>query len=160
MSNRVLVRLTPWLLLSALALPGACHAPDELLTAPDSDTQQTPWTVTLIVSGGFAGVHRAITADQTGVVKYEDRKTGTVSNEAMGAADLRTLGALINNLPDRPDDVRSRSNCYDCYHYQLDYARDGVAGSYRLSDVDLSDSDVRELVAFLRTRLFEARIAE
>ncbi len=137
--------------LLSLCLPG-CGAQRATTTAPDDS-----WQVTFLVSGGFAGLDRQLVLASSGDATATDRRrnrqvTRPLSRDALKEIDSLIASAVSIDLP-------NRTQCRDCYAYDIDVRTPKRQVTIRAGDDALGDSSAA-LLARALTRLVGQLLSE
>jgi len=140
---------------AAVALIYGCAAAGPGLSSERNGRQvspQTPpWTLSLHVSGGFAGVERTLQVSSAGDISAEDSKRAEPATARATTGELATIRSFVAmEIPAR----RARSGeCRDCFRYALEIAANGRLSMFEFDDVTLTGSDIEPLVRVLMTML-------
>lgn len=110
---------------------------------------QSNWSVSMHISGGFTGEMREISVDQTGQAVILDAKTKSKSGIQVTQNDLQTIAKLVKLLPGRISPTKKYHQCPDCRTYELLAHVDGRKIMSSTNDVNLQDSETKELVQLL-----------
>ena len=140
-------------LLLACCSPVVEKQPARATTASGSGSQATAWRVDFHLSGGFAGVDRALTLSSNGNLSAEDRRQPTRVTGKATAAELDQIAPLVVRIKSIPDTPRGDSRCRDCLSYSLDVETDGRRFTTRLDDTAIAGSGLNELVRALTALL-------
>ena len=110
------------------------------------------WTLTLRVSGGFAGVDRTLQVTNSGgVTAIDHRRSQTATSTASPAllAELIDLDRRLTNVVDPAPSV-----CHDCLIYELTFRPEtGQSRVWRLDDRTREPADLVGLVTSLADAL-------
>ena len=141
-----------------MVMVSGCHSPESQVSTaqvatPAASNNSAPaaqtWSVRVVITGGFAGEHREIAIDgAAGRAVLTNHKTGQRKEQALPGADHDQIAQLVRTLP-KELASQSNGNCNDCFNFDLDVSRDGVAQSVRLESFMLSDSVYGPLIAKL-----------
>jgi hypothetical protein len=105
---------------------------------------EPPWTVELVVSGGFAGIEHKLEIDSSGGYQAEDVQAGT---KVEGSLSAEMLAMVEGQLPlvCQPSPGRPPA-CADCLQYSIEVT--SASGNYQvvLNDVSLAQSPMAPLV--------------
>jgi hypothetical protein len=131
-------------------MPSPTHAPTSV-----SCTVQAPWSVELIVTGGFAGVERKVEVDSSGAYQAKDLQTGASSEGTLSAEAVAQIQADLPAVCQAAEAGRPPA-CADCFQYLL-----GVrfaSADYRIgfNDLSLPNNPAAPLVGDLTHVLNEA----
>jgi hypothetical protein len=129
------------LLLFLTQLLTACNP-----TADHRTESEKNWSVTLEISGGFAGIMQTLTLDHTGQAVWVDKKRKTRVEKQLSEQDLRTYAELIKALPVATDTKSEAGSCRDCINYGLRINQAGTLKRRQLDSISLSDSDAKGLI--------------
>ena len=154
------IRATPFISM-VMVMVSACHSQEsqgptvQVATPVAASSSSAPaaqaWSVRLVITGGFAGEHREIAIDSAaGKAVLTNHKTGQRNEQALVGADHDQIAQLVRTLPKQLAS-QSTSNCNDCFNFDLDVSRDGVAQRVRLESFMLSDSVYGPLIEKLLT---------
>ena len=136
------------LLISACAPTGQSQEP---ATEQGQDTVPASWSALLNISGGFAGLMREISIDQSGQVVLVDKKRKSQFEKQVTPQELQNIAELLTLLPvDTPSDQRS-SQCRDCITYRLVTTVNGKKRQMVTDDAKLRDSDAKDLIRVMTT---------
>jgi hypothetical protein len=128
----------------ALFLLSACNP-----TTPQADQAATDWSITLDISGGFAGLMQTLTLDQSGQgVLIDQRKKSRIEKQVTGQ-DLRTYAELVKNLADASHAKSLPDQCRDCINYSLTVRYDSTVKRRAVNNLTLADSDAKQLLTRL-----------
>jgi hypothetical protein len=111
------------------------------------------WRVDLHVSGGFAGVDRALTISSNGDLSAEDRRQSARVTAKATAAELDQIAPLVVRIKSISDTPRVDGKCRDCLSYNLTIEVDGERFSALLDDTTLPGSGLSELASALSALL-------
>jgi hypothetical protein len=115
-----------------------------------------PWSIELVVSGGFAGVERKIEVDSSGEVQVEDLQTGEKVESTLPAETLQQIEDDLSGVCHASDAGRPPA-CADCFSYSLEVSIGGQAYHLVFNDLSLPESPAAALVQDL-TRLITETI--
>ncbi len=138
------------LLLTALIMLGACRSP---LSSEKSVTEESrnQWQVALNVSGGFAGLQRQLTIDNSGAFAASDRRAGTIRGK-LKTEQLTQLDELLGTL-EGAITPQSRPSfpggCADCLMSRLDVSFNGRHYSVTLRSGEVATPPYADLFAQL-----------
>jgi hypothetical protein len=118
-----------------------------------SGSQAIGWNVDFHLSGGVAGVDRALTVSSNGELSAEDRRQSARVTGKPTAADLDQIAPLIIRITSIPEIPRQDSSCRDCLSYNLDIEIGLERFTARLDDTSLPGSGLEELARALTTLL-------
>ena len=116
---------------------------------PDSDPD---WTLTLYISGGYAGLIRNISLDQTGRAILVDEKLKSRVETSVTPNDLQMFTKLVKILPSRAAGGSRSTQCRDCITYKLVTNINDTKQQIIADDITLHESSAKELIQKL-TRL-------
>ena len=113
---------------------------------PTAPSQPANWSLTLHLTGGFAGFDRQLDLASSGAATVSDRRRNVTRMPQISADDLKTVNALLAGA--HATDVRA-PGCADCFEYTLDVQ--GASGpiTIRANDAGMSGSDVAPLLTAL-----------
>lgn len=120
-------------------------------TPIQSSTEQTgTWSVSLDISGGFAGLMQRIRVDHSGSAVYSDLKRNTESARQLSPTELQACTAALKALsPADAKTVNRFSKCRDCYLYNLVATDNNKTIRITTDDTGLQDSGAKELIQML-----------
>lgn len=135
-----------WILLTVLALTACGPAridSQQPLPSPSAD-----WTsVKFTQSGGFMGMLRALQISRDGAWTLTDERVNETWSGKLSAKELDQLNGLVASLS-----VKSSGEsgvCADCFIYTVEIVSSGATLTAQADDVNLADSGLGPLVAFL-----------
>ena len=105
---------------------GACSSPLSGETGATEESRNQ-WQVTLNLSGGFAGLQRQFTIDNSGAFVASDRRAGTIKGK-LKTEQLAKLDELLDALEGVPTQQSRPSfpgGCADCLVSRLDVSFNG-----------------------------------
>jgi hypothetical protein len=139
--------------LIAALLASAC-APTNAQTTTADDAAAGPWSVALLVTGGFAGVHQHIEIDHNGQVSVDDDKRKKHVDGQLKAPQLKKLESLVQAaLAAPPAGKTGRSKCFDCFNYTLTLKTDGKTIERRYDNMSVVGSSDYRLVHMLSSTM-------
>lgn len=110
-------------LLSLVVIPlTGCHSGTTKNKEQVASTD-TIWSVRLDVSGGFAGIQRKLTLDQSGHLQATDIKAGRTESDRISGAELDKIEEQIKQLAASSKTANPSTAtwpCADCIEYRLD----------------------------------------
>ena len=111
----------------------------------------THWSAELLITGGFAGVHRRVSVNGQGAAQFTDHKTDIQTNAILTAKQLHDLAKLVKNTPVSEGAAHGKTpSCRDCYQYELTFRYQQRSGRRRLTDLMLNQSNADTLINYLR----------
>ena len=131
-------------ILFLLSLLTACNSVGEVTLSTQSE-----WSATLNYSGGFAGLMRSISIDQTGKAVFQDNRTGSQIERKLEPDHLQVYADLVKILPGRTSADNRSNQCRDCINYSLVVVYDGIHKRRMADDLSLKDSDAKALISKL-----------
>lgn len=147
MRTYILVFLT--VILLAACGPVTQIPPQQPLPTASRDLTSMNWTsIKLTQSGGIMGISRSIEVLQDGKWTINDERTNRTMNGQLPATDLSELVGVVSMLSDMPS--RTQSACADCFIYTIEISTTSGTITAQTNDVDLPNSSLSPLVAFLR----------
>lgn len=109
------------------------------------------WSAELLITGGFAGVHRRLSVNGQGAAQFTDRKTNTKISATLTDKQLYDLAELVKNTPVGKGATNGKTpGCRDCFQYDLTFQYQQRSGRRSLSDLMLSQSNADTLIKYLR----------
>ena len=135
-------------ILSAIYLLAAC-SPTAPGSNPDSHSTEVSWSITLNISGGFAGIMQTISLDQTGKALLVDNKLKSKVEKQVTKQELQTYVKLVKNLPDIPDTKAKPGQCRDCFNYSLVAIYAETQKRRVVDSMAITESDAKELISKL-----------
>lgn len=116
---------------------------------------EAPWSVELVISGGFAGIEQKLEVESSGAHEAEDLQSGakvegTLSAETTAQVEQGLSGICQAQAPGRPP------ACADCFQYSIEVSVGGVTYQAVYNDLSLPESSVAPLVETLTVILNEA----
>lgn len=138
-----MIRILFVLLLCGLVACGAFPGAGDSL--PDLSGE---WSITLIQSGGIAGLQRTLTVTSDGQVTALEMRSDRSGSLQLSPGELAALEQLVAASSFvRP--TRTDSGCADCFLYDLQIQSPAGSVGFQLDDVTLPDSGLQPLVAYL-----------
>lgn len=117
------------------------------------------WKIEYVLSGGFAGMHRQLSLNSSGVLIAADVRTKKSVEKQAAPEALADIAALLAKM-DRsgmPDGRRPFANtCADCLQYGLTVVIDGQEYRQRFHELSLTDPVHAALVGLLSSLLQQA----
>jgi len=139
------------LLLASCSSVGQKPSPSS--AKPANLFQTTTWKVDLQLSGGFAGLDRALTLSSNGELTVEDRNQRSRVAKQATAQELDQIATLVAKIKSLPAIPRGDSRCRDCLSYNISVDVDGERFSALLDDMTLPGSGLEELARALSALL-------
>ncbi len=111
--------------LMLIMLLGACAAATPQGDSGQEGTTGEPWSVRLLVTGGFAGVWRSADIDHYGNLTIVDRRRGAHVKATIADPALRQIGMQVRSSVAGPyhRQDRQHSDCRDCFNYTLEVTK-------------------------------------
>jgi len=139
MKNRPIVEISR-LFLFCLALSLSSCSP------VDTESRET-WSLTLVTSGGLAGITRELEIDSNGQATVIDDGSGQpVSGELPDELQSEVAAYVLDAGTSKPNPP---AGCADCFAYSLEIRRQDGVYLYTLTDLDLDGSGISPLVMLL-----------
>ncbi len=111
------------------------------------------WSVTLSISGGFAGLAKNIHIDSNGLMIINNFKNNKRIQNKINNKKLRVLSNLIyKRIKDTSEPVKLPvlKHCADCFQYKLSIRWQNGQQLAALNDLNLRQSAFNDIVLFLR----------
>ena len=140
------IKLTSYILtiISLFYLVSGCNS-----TAHDTNNSEANWSITLNISGGFAGIMQTVNLDQTGKAILVDNKLKLKVEKQVTKQELQTYVKLVKNLPDIPDTKAKPGQCRDCFNYSLVAIYADTQKRRVVDSMAITESDAKELITKL-----------
>jgi hypothetical protein len=136
-------------LLMVAGILTSCEAND--VESHSASANVANWSAELVISGGFAGVHRRLTVNGHGEAHFTDHKTNTHINTELAAKQLYDLAELVKNTPVNESPTMGKApSCRDCYHYELQFEYEQRSGKRSLMDITINQSNASALITYLK----------
>lgn len=116
-----------------------------------SHRAENTWSIQMTQSGGIMGLVRSVDITADGKFSLEDKHTGKTTTGTLTSEELMLLSALINEVENTTIKNTPVDQCPDCFFYRIAIQKRGVRYTAEVSDGSLSESDLDELINFLRT---------
>lgn len=142
------MRLCAFALLLIAAVPAGARTAQ--------DPEESPWTLTLELSGGPAALDREIVLTNTGMVTATDRSGKTTVSEQLSPDDTQALTRLARGYS--PNDLTT-ATCTNCVTYVLDIDAAGRTYSISMTERQLASSGAETLVRAL-TRVLTRMLSQ
>lgn len=137
-----------WTFILVLILPACAATQTPLPTTQASPQAAVNWSVTMTQSGGIMGLQRTIAVTSDGKVHVEDPRANQSFDGELTQGQLAQLDELVRSA--KLAGSKNPGVCMDCFIYDVQVVTTGKPISAHLSDTDLPDSGMEELVIFLR----------
>jgi hypothetical protein len=149
-SNFAFPRLVVCLLLAGLFCSVFSTLQTEVFA---SRRRQAPkWQLTFRVSGGFAGLDRALVISSNGDVSAEDRRKQVKASTKATASELKQISSSLDLIKGAAPNGRS-SQCRDCLLYEIESEANGQRVRVQFDDTTLQKSGLADLTSLLSTLL-------
>ena len=138
-----------------LACSRAIPAPQPLPSPQPLPTrQQTPgpvaaWTVSMQLSGGFAGLSRSIVISNDGMATARDERSGKTVKKQLTPDEFAQINNLVKSATLNPSSG-SPAVCVDCFVYNIQVNSGGGKSTAQFDDISLPNSGMAPLVNYLR----------
>jgi hypothetical protein len=138
-------------LIILLILLSACTPKTQVPIATPTPAPAQWKTIQMIHSGGIMGLMRTVDISNNGDVLVKDDRTKSETTRHLSIDELSRLTGLINSLEVSASPSLPSGVCADCFIYEISVDF-GTGKPFHASadDVNLSESGLGELVAFLR----------
>ena len=148
----VMNRLSLFFLIALMTITVGCGG-----TAAKSDYDgrtDNAWMVTLVQSGGIAGVMKTLSVDSAGVMDIREGRDGVATRKILSIAVVNQLDSLISDTGSQKNSAQTGSvnrNCRDCMQFQLTIQGIGKEVRHTVDSSGLAGSPYY----FLITRLIQ-----
>ncbi len=142
-----------------ILLLGACSAETPRGDSGQEGITGEPWSVRLLVTGGFAGVWRSIEIDHYGNLTIVDRKRGAHVKATIAKPALREIGMQVRSSVAGPygRQDRQHSDCRDCFNYTLEVTKGNKNSVHKYNNVTAPISRdgplIQELLTIMQRHL-------
>jgi hypothetical protein len=124
----------------------ACTARPAASATSDQATRES-WSLTMRVSGGFAGLNREMDLTSSGSATVTDLRWNRQVRQLVPSEELLEIDRLIAAAASV--DAQDRTSCRDCLSYSIDLRRKDQLLTIRANDESLSTSKMAALVLAL-----------
>ncbi len=150
-------RLFPALLILGFFLAAcgpAIIVPPDVQPLPSPSGSQLPsagpWTVSLVQTGGFAGVDLKVVVSSDGRMTAENVRSGKKVSKMLDAGDLAKLAPLAASVGAQAPQSPQHSDCADCFLYDLQVTSGGRSVHVQADDTTLAASGAQGLITLLQ----------
>lgn len=122
---------------------------------------ESEWRTELVISGGFAGIHREMSLDASGSLTTREQHSGNERSRVVGCETVQEVTALYEAAgapPAAPGGFAPR--CADCFTYTLKWYDGAKTLNYTVDSVGLEKSPYRPLLERLQALMDEPLIEE
>ncbi len=133
--------------------PAVIVPPDALPLPSPSGPVASPadsWHASLDQSGGFAGVQLHVEVSSDGRLTAEDQRSGKKLTKDLDPGTLARLSPLIASVVASSPQAPQRSNCADCFLYDLQVTSGDHSVHVQADDTTLASSGAQELISLLQ----------
>lgn len=139
------------LTLLVLAVTSACALARTAAPAPQAiPSPEGNWTLELVQSGGFAGVHLSVEVTSGGQLTATNVRSGRTSTQNLPPNTMAELRRLIPQA-EISDVAGKPSSCADCFVYELTLKSDSETIQMQADDTTLGNSPAQPLISLLRS---------
>ena len=134
-----------------VAFLSGCVNQEKLTSKTDGNGQS--WTVTLAVTGGFAGWIRNLSVDSNGQLIINDLKANKGIRKKLNNKELEDLSSLVSQLENAKSVSKTlpfTKKCADCIQYKVSIRWQNSQVLASLNDINLHKSPYKSLVLFSR----------
>ncbi len=113
------------------------------------------WQISLEQSGGIMGMSRKLVVSSSGTASLTDLRSQKSTQIILSGEELKSLAGLLADS--RYKVPASASGCADCFLFALEVSSSSGTFSVELDELELADSGLQPLVAFLGKYINPAR---
>jgi hypothetical protein len=128
--------------------PTPPSTPVSAASSPGSCASVEPWSIHLQVSGGFAGVSRALEMSSGGDLSVRDLQDGHLIQRQLTPQEAAEMADLLTAICGLPTGGRP-AVCPDCFAYDYEFLIGQRSLTGRATDVSLQGSPLAPLISHL-----------